>query len=65
MQPPLKPCATVIICAAIVAMLGGCVNASHGSFCQIYQPVYTSNLDSVKTKEQVDLNNVVWLEMCR
>lgn len=45
-------------------MPAACATASHGDFCQIYQPVYTVAADSEKTKSQVDGNNAVWLELC-
>lgn len=34
------------------------------SFCEIYQPVFISTLDTEETKQQIDINNVVWLELC-
>ena len=47
-----------------VVLLSGCATGSRGSFCDIYEPVYTIKSDSEKTKKQVDKNNAVWLEKC-
>jgi hypothetical protein len=48
----------------MLLMLTSCVNASQGSFCQIYIPVYTSVEDTEQTKIQVDINNSVWMDIC-
>ncbi len=49
----------------ILAMQQGCVNASQGGdFCMLYKPVYTTPKDTELTKQQVDNNNVVWIELC-
>lgn len=46
-----------------IVILAGC--ASHGgSFCQIYNPVYHSVHDTEKTRHQIDLNNVAYIEIC-
>lgn len=59
-----KMCA--IISLVILSMLSGCVTGSHaGSFCGIYQPVYTSTFDTEETRKQVDENNAVWEKECK
>lgn len=49
----------------MLLMLTACVNASQGSFCQIYKPVYTVPEDTEETKIQVDDNNSIWWEICK
>lgn len=53
-----------IICWGMIVMLSACANVSHGDFCQIYRPVYMDKKDTERTKQQIDLNNVVWLKQC-
>lgn len=48
----------------ILPLLSACASASPGSFCLIYQPVYTATSDTEQTKKQVDENNAVWLDLC-
>lgn len=48
----------------MLTTLGGCVNASHASFCDIYQPVYMVRQDTEETKWQIDQNNAAWLALC-
>ena len=64
LKPSIKQIMLGIGLSVIVIMLNGCGHASQGSFCNIYQPVYTSTADTEETKQQVDNNNVVWLELC-
>lgn len=54
----------VIVCIAMPITLGACVNGSAGDFCALYQPVYTADADTEATRQQADMNNVIWLEMC-
>jgi hypothetical protein len=53
----------VIVLTAILILLAGCATGSSGSFCALYQPVYTG-ADSEETLLQVDRNNAVWLQLC-
>jgi hypothetical protein len=48
----------------MLLMLSGCESVSQGSFCAIYLPVYTVPQDTELTKNQVDANNSVWVELC-
>lgn len=52
------------ICAMTAIMLAGCARVSGGEYCSLYNPVYTSVMDSEETQAQVDLNNAVWMELC-
>lgn len=63
-MPPKKPLLSVIALGATLIFPPGCAGVSHGSFCSIYRPVYTGKGDTEKTREQADINNAVWLEMC-
>lgn len=56
-----------IVCVLILIMLSGCgiCSQGNGSFCGIYEPVYTSDSDTEETRRQVDQNNAVWWEECR
>ena len=63
-MPLKRPLLAAIALAATLILPAGCAGASHGSFCSIYRPVYTADGDTEKTREQADINNAVWLEMC-
>lgn len=45
-------------------MLAGCASSSHGDFCTLYLPVYTSLQDTAETRRQADMNNAVWETLC-
>jgi len=45
-------------------ILQACAKNSLGSFCNLYIPIYSSTEDSEITKQQIDANNAVWLEIC-
>lgn len=48
-------------------LVTGCESVSHvatSDFCRLYEPVYTHESDTEKTKTQVDGNNVVWEKLC-
>jgi hypothetical protein len=60
----------VILCVLMVMSVSGCAIFSQGGeFCDIYEPVYMSGFErdtvSDETQNQVDANNVVWLELCQ
>ena len=59
-----KQILSVIVLGMISVLLSGCGNGSRGSYCAIYEPVYTSPQDTEETKKQTDRNNAVWLENC-
>lgn len=45
--------------------LAGCASTTVSrDFCLIYEPVYTSPNDTGVTRDFVDRNNAVWLELC-
>ena len=51
---------------AIVLSLGGCSSALRDvSFCDVYIPVYTVEQDTDETRFSVNLNNAVWLGICK
>ena len=54
----------VISLSLIIVLQSGCAKSSHASFCDIYNPVYMSVDDSEETKNQIDANNAVWLDLC-
>lgn len=54
----------VIVCALMAILLSACARVSGGTFCRLYEPVYTVPADSAETQQQVDANNVVWLMEC-
>lgn len=49
----------------MMTMLQGCGGNSAAEFCLIYQPVYTDPADTPETRRQADMNNAVWMELCR
>ncbi|MDE1151420.1 MAG: hypothetical protein PW788_02690 [Micavibrio sp.] len=49
----------------MLLMLNGCETALSGDFCTLYRPVYTAETDSVETRQEADVNNAVWLELCQ
>ena len=51
---------------AILLLLSACTTNISGDFCDIYQPVYADyQNDTAETIRQIDLNNVVFSELCR
>lgn len=49
----------------ILSIAGGCANVSPvRDYCLLYEPVYTSSVDTAETLRQTDRNNVVWLALC-
>lgn len=50
-------------------MLVGCVTntpeKTSDTFCELYEPVYTFGTDTEKTKQQVDINNATFDELCK
>ena len=61
---PRVPGVRVIASSLILLSVSACESASPGSFCVLYEPVYTAPEDTEATKRQVDANNAVWLELC-
>lgn len=61
---PAKALPPVTACVAILLTLAGCASSSHGDFCSLYIPVYTSPLDTTETRQQADSNNAVWKTLC-
>ncbi len=56
----------VTVSLMMLTMLGACANGSsaRNSFCLIYEPVYTCDADTEKTRQQADRNNAVWFDLC-
>jgi len=54
-----------IVLLPMLIMLNGCETASSGDFCTLYRPVYTADADSAETRNEADVNNAVWLELCQ
>ena len=53
-----------IACALILVLQSGCARVSGGEYCLLYLPVYASTKDTEETRRQIDMNNVVWQELC-
>lgn len=51
-------------CAAMLLLPGACAGGSRAEFCTTYQPVYTAAEDTPLTRDQADINNAVWQELC-
>lgn len=64
-MPRLKPFLCATACAGTILLPGGCGGVSPGSFCALYQPVYTAPSDTEETRRQTDENNAVWWVLCR
>lgn len=64
MKKRLKQSGYMIVFFAMMNMQTGCAAISNAEFCAVYQPVYTSELDTKETLLQTDRNNAVWLELC-
>lgn len=58
------PKLSVIALSVILILQSACAIDSRGSFCNVYEPVYTAKSDTEGTKRQVDQNNAVYMEMC-
>ena len=55
-------------CALTLLILSGCAGNIHvptSAYCLIYEPVYTSDMDTLETIEAVARNNAVFEELCR
>ncbi len=55
---------SVTVCIMMIILQSACARGLPASFCQLYQPVYTSPTDTEETRKQADTNNALWLEMC-
>lgn len=64
LKPQLRRKVFVIVCAGTLLMLSGCAKPLNGDFCLLYRPVFSSPLDTEETLKQVDMNNIVWAELC-
>lgn len=64
----MKPLRRLASCAIgfglTVALLSGCAAGSPGSFCMLYEPVYTHAGDTEETRGQADVNNALWWSLC-
>ncbi len=56
---------SVTACVLTLVLLQACARGLKGDFCALYIPVYTADSDSAETRAQTDLNNAVWLDLCR
>jgi len=56
-----------VIGCVILLIVSGCGINTRGisSFCEIYEPVYTSAQDTEETRAQVDRNNAAYEDVCQ
>ena len=64
LKPSLKQIMLGISLTILLLLVTSCVGNTQGSFCLLYNPVYTDIEDTEQTKTQVDDNNIVWEELC-
>jgi len=52
-----------VILWVIMASVSGCASFS-GDFCDIYQPVKTNDATPESVQNEIDFNNVVYMDSC-
>lgn len=56
--------ASIMMAIILIGCATGLQDESSGGFCDIYEPIYTSEKDTEGTIKQAIRNNSVWLELC-